>query len=388
MIKFGRRSIQKNVDYEIPARFDDYSGYEEKKMPTKKVKKQSSGRGIGCLKNLLGLALIILCAFLLAKFAWSVVSDVFAFEAEDTAKIIVEIPKGASTDAIAEILKDEGLIDYKMAFKLYSRFRENDGKYKYGSYELSMDMDYDSIMAKLKTDVEKEETVRVLIKEGLEAHQIAKLLADSGIGSEKKYLEIIKNPQYSYDFLEDLPDAEMKLEGYLFPDTYDFFKTDSEEVVLKKLLDNFDKKFTQELKDKMSELDMTMNEVITLASIIEREAGSDEERGLVSGVFHNRLSSRSYPYLESCATVQYILKERKEILSIADTKIESPYNTYQNPGLPVGPIASPGLNSIRAALEPEETKYNFFVWAPDQGKHLFAETLDAHNKNVKEANGN
>ena len=130
---------------------------------------------------------------------------------------------------------------------------------------------------------------------------------------------------------------------------------------------------------------MTIDEVITLASIIEREAAGDEDRGKVSSVFHNRLDSKELPYLQSCATVQYILQERKSVLSIADTKIDSPYNTYLYKGLPPGPIAAPGLASIKAALYPEDTDYYYFVVNAD-GKHLFAKTLKEHEANIKKAN--
>ncbi len=386
MAKYNKNNEYDSYHSENSVRRNDYEGYEEIRMPSRKVKKKKS-RGAGFLKGLLTFIIVILCAILLAKGILAVASDVFAFGKDDHSKIVVEIPKGSGTDQIAGILKEQGVIQYKTAFRLYSKLRKNDGQYKYGEYELYADMDYDDIMAELKTDVSKEKTIKVTIPEGYEAYRIAKLLADKGLGKEEKYLELIKNPTFDYDFLKDLPDTEMKLEGYLFPDTYEFFPTDSEEKVLKKLLDNFNKKMTDAYKEKAKELDMTMNEVVTLASIIEREAGSDEERALVSGVFHNRLKSKNYPYLESCATVQYILKERKEILSTADTEIKSPYNTYKNAGLPIGPIASPGQASIEAALYPEETEYNFFVWSPTENKHLFAKTYEEHLKNVKKANG-
>ena len=132
--------------------------------------------------------------------------------------------------------------------------------------------------------------------------------------------------------------------------------------------------------ERAEEMGMTMDEVITLASVIEREAQGDYDRKLVSSVFHNRLKSTDYPYLQSCATVQYVLKERKAVLSVADTKIDSPYNTYINKGLPIGPIASPGEKSIEAALYPEESEYLFFVLGSD-GKHHFSKTYSEHMQN-------
>ena len=145
------------------------------------------------------------------------------------------------------------------------------------------------------------------------------------------------------------------------------------------MLAQFDKVY-EKYKGRAKEMNMTMDEAVTLASIIEREALGDEDRKLVSSVFHNRMDSSNYPYLQSCATVQYVLKERKPVLSVEDTKIDSPYNTYINKGLPIGPIASPGEKSIEAALYPEETDYLFFVLGSDN-KHHFSKTYEEHMQN-------
>ena len=148
------------------------------------------------------------------------------------------------------------------------------------------------------------------------------------------------------------------------------------------MLARFDEVYHQAYRERAKALSMTDHELITLASIIEREAMGDADRELVAGVFHNRLKSTTYPYLESCATVQYILKERKPVLTVADTKIDSPYNTYRNPGLPSGPIASPGEAAIRAALYPAETDYLFFV-LDSTGTHRFASTYAEHQENMR-----
>jgi len=187
--------------------------------------------------------------------------------------------------------------------------------------------------------------------------------------------------RFDYAFLRGVPKRENRLEGYLFPDTYQFSLSEGAYSIINKMLARFDEIYTQEYRTRAKSLGMTDDEIITLASVIEREAQGDGDRKTVAGVFHNRLKNAQYPYLESCATVQYILKERKPVLSVADTKIDSPYNTYQNPGLPAGPIASPGQKSIEAALYPEAHNYLFFVM-DSTGKHRFAETFSEHQKNM------
>ena len=150
------------------------------------------------------------------------------------------------------------------------------------------------------------------------------------------------------------------MEGYLYPATYVFHEGATVDEIINTFLKKFDEEFDQSMKDRVEQLNMTVDQVVTLASIIEREASCVEEMPIISSVFHNRLKKNSkYPYLQSCATIQYLLKERKPILTKEDTKIKSPYNTYLNKGLPPGPIANPGKAAIMAALYPKETDYNF-----------------------------
>jgi UPF0755 protein len=177
-------------------------------------------------------------------------------------------------------------------------------------------------------------------------------------------------------------DPETCLEGFLFPETYEMKVGASESQIAERMLSQFDKVFKDSYYERAEELGMTINEVVTLASVIEREAQLDSERARISGVFHNRINKGWK--LQSCATVQYILGERKEVLSYDDIAIESPYNTYINAGLPPSPIASPGEKSIIAALYPEDTDFMFFVASGENdGSHIFSKTLKEHEKAVK-----
>lgn len=336
-------------------------------------KKRRKKRSLN-FKGLLLAALVIFAVFgaasVLRDYRGSIGGDV----------VTVEIPAGSGTADIAEALRAKGVIKKPFWFRLASKLGGHDGTYQQGTFALRQQAGYEQVFEGLKNS--QNELVRVTIPEGYELRQIADRLEEAGLIDRGRFYEAVEKGNFDYWFLRNLPKRENRLEGYLFPDTYLFQKGDSEENIINMMLARFDQIYTDAYKKRARELSMTDDEIITLASIIEREAMGDEDRALVAGVFHNRLKNTEYPYLESCATVQYILKERKAVLSTADTKISSPYNTYQNPGLPAGPIASPGKASIEAALYPEKTDYLFFV-LDSTGTHRFARTYEEHQENMK-----
>lgn len=301
----------------------------------------------------------------------------------DKEVIKVELPLGSSVKGISEQLKQQGVIKNSLSFRLYSKLEGINGKYKAGIYYLDTGMGIKEIAEILQHGKGYNEVVRFTIPEGYEVRMIIDKLVELGIGNKDKFYEVINNHTYDYDFLESIPENATPLEGYLFPDTYEIFRSASEEDIIRKMLDRFNSVFTDEYKERTAELNMTINDIITLASIIEREAKADKERRVVSSVFHNRLEINML--LGSCATVQYILKERKDVLLNKDLEIESPYNTYKHPGLPPGPIASPGMKSIEAALYPDDTDYLYFV-AEKNGTHYFSKTLDEHLRAQKRIN--
>jgi len=306
---------------------------------------------------------------------------------ENAKDIQIEIPEGAYLSEIANILYKNGIIKYPDKFIEFAIEEGNSNKYKYGAFFLNVNMAYEEISKKLQEVGETLNSVKVTIPEGYELRQIIDLCVKNEIGTKEGFNAAILNSKFDYWFLQGIAVSDVYLEGYLFPATYTISKDASEETVLKQMLDKFNSIFTEDMKTKAKELNMSVHEIITLASIVEREAANDTERDIVASVFYNRLNSKTYPYLESCATVQYILKERKEILSNADTNIDSPYNTYKNPGLPIGPIASPGLESIKATLEPAATDYLFFVLGND-GKHVFSKTYKEHLSAISKIRGN
>lgn len=308
----------------------------------------------------------------IVMFGGYLAADFVPKSAEGT--VVITIPQGAGTARIAKELKTNRLIHSEVFFRVASRLSGMDGKFNYGKFELEKSGGYPAILKALSNPGNVITSVRVTIPEGYEIYKVADVLEQKGLIDKDKFFYLIDNGNFDYDFVADIPKREMRLEGYLFPDTYEFVPND-EYGIINEMLRRFDeiyKKYEPQVKAS----NYTMDELITLASIVEREAGS-ADKYLVSSVFHNRLKSSQYPYLQSCATVQYVLRERKPVLSLADTKIDSPYNTYINKGLPIGPIASPGEASIEAALNPAKTDYYFFVLGSD-GKHHFSKTFDQH----------
>ena len=271
----------------------------------------------------------------------------------------VSVEYGSSLSQIANTLKEEKLINSKIMFKLFAYGKADD--FKAGDHKFSSH-NYFSIIKELKTSPQAI-GITVTIPEGYEQREIALLLEKNNI-----------------------PKREYELEGYLFPDTYSFSNTESAESIIRKMLNNFESKISKDMRARAEKINVSFDDIVIMASIVEREAAADNEYKKVSGVFYNRIEANpeTAGFLQSCATVQYILKERKDVLAISDTKIDSPYNTYKYQGLPAGPIASPGLKTIEAALYPEDTNYLYFV-ADGNGKHYFAVTYEEHQNNMRKA---
>jgi len=316
----------------------------------------------------------------LAVMGWLWFNDLAALSKPDiTASVLIE-----ETDTLKDIsskLKEAGLINYTYLFELFGWISKAENKIDPGYYELSTNQDYRSIVASMKSRASKD-VVTVTIPEGYEMDDIILLLSENGVNTYDKLIDTASNYNFEYSFLEDLPLGEAnRLEGYLFPDTYDFYVGESTVTVINKMLSNFNKKFGSSMRDKADSLGMSINDIVILASMIEKET-TGNDRYLISSVFHNRLTNPAYPYLQSCATVNYILGEKKLVLTDEETAIDSPYNTYKYPGLPIGAICCPGLDSLNAALYPAETQYYYFGLSSD-GIQKFSKTYEEHLKAIK-----
>ena len=298
------------------------------------------------------IGVIILCLLSLANLM------VFFLSPRYSKTSLVTIEQGMNAQHVAELLEKEGLISSKNYFLFLLRLRGVHRKIKAGIYEINSKESTWRIISKLVLG--KSKKIKLTIPEGFTARQIAQLIEQEGLGEKDRFLEIVE---------------ERKLEGYLFPETYFVDYDVSEEEIINMIVDQFNKVFTKEMEERGKKFNFTKRDTVILASIIEKEAVKEEERPLISAVFHNRLKKRWY--LESCATVQYALGEHKEKLTYEDVKVDSPYNTYIHFGLPPGPISNPGLAAIKATLYPAQTDLMFFV-TKGEGTHRFSKYYQRH----------
>ena len=307
------------------------------------------------LKKKILIAVICVAVIIVAGAVFYITGLGKALDSNDTQTVSVIISSGSSTGQIGQILEEEGIISSADKFKIWSRIKGYDSRYKAGTYTLSPSMDFQEIADIIVSG--KVTTVNFTIPEGYTIYQTASAIAAKGLGDYDTLVSLIEAGDFEYDFLKDAQNNKNKLEGYLFPNTYTVDKGMNEEQIIKVMLDQFEKQPYKVYAESGSSY--SLNDIITVASIIERECKVDEERPLVASVIYNRLA-KGMP-LQMCSTVQYVLGKQKEVLTYADTRIESPYNTYTNTGLPPGPICSPGLAAIKAALNPADTDYLYFV---------------------------
>lgn len=296
-------------------------------------------------------------------------------------RVDLKVSEGETTASIISQLKESGMISSKTAFKIYTK-ATGEHIFRAGIHSLDSSMSYKEILNEFES-ISKQNASTFTVPEGYELRQIADLLEKEGFVNREIFMREAERGSYDYDFVDAIPNRENRLEGYLFPDTYTVETGMTEHEIIDMMLKNFANKILPIYNEAASQ--RSLDEVVSLASVIEREAAGDEDRGKVASVFVNRLNRGMK--LESCATVQYILKERKSVLSNADTQIDSPYNTYKNDGLPVGPIASPGVESVKAALYPEETNYMYFMASADGSGTIFSETFEQQLENQKQIQG-
>ncbi|TCT16888.1 UPF0755 protein [Natranaerovirga pectinivora] len=302
--------------------------------------------------------------------------------------VTVSIPQGANTKAIGEILQENGLIKNANLFMLRVKFlSEFDGKLRYGDFTLNTGMSEEEMILVLSTEGQRRATVRFTIPEGFTIQQMARKLEDDGIVTAEEFMDAVNNTEYDYRFLKDLPErepGEPRLQGYLFPDTYEVFEGSSADVIVSRMLSGFNNVFTDEYYKRADELGYTVDEIVTIAAMIEKEARVAEERPMIAGVIYNRIAVNML--LQIDATLQY-LRERypeDDPRRIVDYKdYDSRYNTYRFTGIPSGPIANPGRSSIEGALYPESHEYFYYVLRdPVTGEHAFNRTLEEHNRDV------
>jgi UPF0755 protein len=305
--------------------------------------------------------LLILGAILIVLVIFLIFLELVEPVSKGSEKLIV-IEKGWGSGDIAQRLKDEDLIKSKWLFVFYAWVRGFNKHLQAGDYLLNPEMTLFKIAKIIARGEINPNWVKITIPEGWTNKQIEERLIEYGI--------IKSGDKLSKD-----------QEGFLFPDTYYFYEDSSAEEIVRKMESNFNRKVTEDLRRDIERQKKTLYDVLIMASLLEKEVKSDEDKTIVSGIFWNRLKNK-YP-LESCATTAYILGVDKWRYSYEDTRIKSPYNTYLNIGLPPTPINNPGLSTIKAAIYPKETDYNFFLTDPETGKTIFSKTFEEHNANKR-----
>ncbi|MCM3785609.1 endolytic transglycosylase MltG [Neobacillus mesonae] len=337
------------------------------------------------------IVLIVLIVLILggALYAWQSMKPV----ASSDEPVVFTIEPGTGTSGIADLLEQNGLIRNALLFKAYLKLNDEGANFQAGTYAFNPGLTYDEIIASLNNgDVQKEEMLRFTIPEGYTLKQIAEKLEAEGITDSKIFMELVQDKELFNDIpmvasITDNENYRYVLEGYLFPDTYEMKKDSTAEDIIRRMLTEMQDRLDNipNLDSKLKERGLTLHKLLTAASLIEREVVVDEERPLVAGVIYNRLEQGMR--LEMDATVQYLLDKQKERLLYKDLEVESPYNTYRNKGLPPGPIASPSISAIEAALAPKASNYLFYVTKKDgSSEHLFAETYEEHLKNIEKSN--
>ena len=352
----------------------------------KKKKRRPNKRGGGMLVTLIYLVVVAALAIIVSQFALSVVKDVTGIEKENV-DITIEVPEGATLAQIADILQKNKLIDSSFGLLAYAKLTKADYTYQPGTFTLNPMMGYSEILKKLTEQNIIREEVTVRIIEGKTIDEIAQTLEDAQVCTAEEFIDALENKDFdSYAFVADIPENEdriYKLEGYLFPDTYKFFKNSDPDDVIKKFLDNFNVRFSEELRAEAKEKGMTVEEVVVLASIVQKEGKSKKTMEMVAGVFLNRLNnSKKYPYLQSNATLGYSLGEAIFWMSEEDMQNPDPYNTYTHEGLPPSAICNPGLQAIKAVISPDDNDYYFFV-NDENGLFFFSKTASEHEKQVE-----
>lgn len=363
-------------------------------------------------KTIIYIALVLVVSAYLSYSIITIGNDIFAF-VTDEGEVTIHLEDGMNDKDVAKLLKDNGIIEYGWVYEFYMQYRsdgDSASEYIPGEHTIDLSDNYSQIIHKLTVNSKTREIVRITIPEGFTVNEIIDELVSKGIGTKEGYVDAINNYPYKWEFVKRLDemgyseDRIYRLEGYLYPDTYEFYTDTNEVYIINKMLSAFDQRFWSEFTHKNSEgvsyedlmlkqYNMTFDDIVTLASIVQSEGKKLEDFYAISDVFHNRLSHpQTYPKLESDATIQYVLPERETDSSQINVSYDSPYNTYLHKGLTPGAISNPGLDSLFAAMFPSKARNQngyeitaYFFVSNDAGKTYYAEGPGGHQNNVAKA---
>ena len=360
-------------EFVIGKGFELDGGENEDNQGKKKKGRHSAGKSI--IKTIIWILCIIIVSVGLAFGVIYAGADYMGIGFGRGSDVTIEIEQGMSTEQIAEELKEAGAVKIPLLFRVYAKLKHYDSQFKYGVYSFNTEAGYEAISQMLIEEGALAQSVKVTIPEMSSIDDIAEILEENGVCTKSDFINEVQNGEFGYDFIDDIPvdNVYYRLEGYLFPETYDFYNFDSEEcahLAVEKMLKTLDDKLTDGMMQKISESGYTLHEIMTMASIVELEAGgSPDEMANVAAVFYNRLESDDFTTLGSSPTRKYPYGGGK-------------YNTYESPGLPPGPLCSPSLKSIEASIEPtEDFDYYYFVTDASM-KFYYNKTLAEHNSTI------
>ena len=370
----------------------NYTGDEASERDFRPVRQSHEYRS-GCLGGLMYFVFIMCLSIILACLAWMAASDMLALN-KDSFTATVSLPMSifdsetvdkydengkkvgtvrvthADIDYVAQELKEAGLIEYKWLFRLYCKISNADRKVDPGEYELQSSFDYRALVKNMQAGSGATKTIKVTIPEGFTMHQIFLRLEENGVCSYDELMDAAANHNYNYNFLEGLPLGDpTRLEGFLFPDTYEFYVGMQASSAINKFLETFYYKQTADLQKALKNMGLDIRTVINMASLIEKEAANDDERRTIASVIYNRLAAHMPLGID--ASILYIHPDHEGAPTAAMLEEDSPYNTRLYQGLPPTPISNPGLASIYAVLNPEQTNYYYYALDEASGIHRF-----------------
>lgn len=379
--------ITKEEDSESP---EETLPTPEEEQKEKKIGKEKNNEHKGlflAIKILIAVIILGICALISMVIIYAV-GDVFGLK-ESEESILVEVEPNTTAYEVADLLAEKGVIDYPLVFRAYLKYGTDGVNFKFGKFTLHPSMPYMEIIDILQTSHNAENVISVSIPEGYNVVDIANTLEESGVCAAEDFLNEAKsadNYVADYPFLEGLSDSDLRffqLEGYLYPDTYEFYLSAEPSTVIRKFLDNFAVKFDEEMQEKAVDLGKSVDEILILASIIQAEAPKDE-MGMVSSVYWNRLNHYDeFKRMQSDPTRGY----SRDVLASQGASAETveAYNTYVGFGLPPGAIGNPGMDAMEAALNPKDSNYYYFCTNLSTGEFFYASDYNTHQRNLAQA---
>ena len=373
----------------------DEEAAEEQELPQERYHpiRRREETGTGCLGGVLFAVFILCVSIVLACLAWMAASDMLALNKESFTATIV-LPESifkseivdvkdengvvtgqksvshADIEYLSNTLKQAGLIQYRWLFEMYCKIAHADTKVRPGEYKLQSTYDYRALIQNMRPNAGSAVTVNVTLIEGMTMHEMFVLLERSGVSSYEDLMSAAKDYNFNYSFIAE-PDetGAERLEGYLFPKTYNFYANMQASSTINKLLEEFNSHVTEDMLQRLEEDGRSLQDLVTVASMIEKEAADDEERAEIASVIYNRLNADMVLGID--ATILYVHPEHEGAPTAEMLAENSPYNTRRSAGLPPTPICNPGLASLEAALKPAQTDYLYYALDTETGRHRF-----------------